>query len=210
MARRNSNRWPRGSKYTTRRGRRKGGPGAGAIIVVLLLVAAGIWLVPRMAGIGKKAAPLVPAGAQALADSTDAATRRGEWDAALDYAIELGRVAPHLSGAQRKLSVAWHNYGTGFRTIDGSPRSAQRTSIDKIECEIRALAAADSARALAANDQEWIAAAEVYGKTLEYLGLPVDAMNTYSQIVQRRPDHVGAAARITYLRDRLRDPLLAD
>jgi hypothetical protein len=208
MARRSAKRWPKGSRYATRRPRKRGGPGAGPIVAVLLLVAAGIWFVPRMTGHGTKGRAVVPAGAQALADSTDAATRRGEWDAALTYALELSNAAPNLSGAQRKLAIAWHNYGTGFRTVHGVPRSARRTSIDKIECEIRALSAADSARALAANDEEWAAAGEVYGKTLEYLGLPIDALSIYSQILQRKPDHRGAAQRLAYLRDRLKNPLL--
>lgn len=210
MARRKS-KWPKSSKYTTRRGRQRG-PGAGPVVLVLALVAAGIWFVPRM-NLNLSKTPRgqrVPAGAQALSDSTDAATRRGDWDRALTYAIELANVAPSLSGAQRKLSVAWHNYGTAMRMVDGAPRAAQRTSVGKIECDIRALTAADSARALAANDEEWLAAAELYGKTLEYLGLPVDALGIYAQMLQRRPNHPGASGRYVFLRDRLRNPLLSD
>jgi hypothetical protein len=210
MARRRS-KWPKGSRYSTRRGRRRGGWGAGGVVVVLLLIVAAVLLIPRIQG-GFKRQPdvRVPAGAQALADSTDAATLRGDWDAALAFAVELARAAPRLSGAQRKLAVAWHNYGTGFRTVHGEPRSARRTSIDKIECEIRALMAADSARVLAASEDEWIAAAELYGKTLEYLGLPLDAYGIYSQMLQRRPDHAWAQGRAYWLRERLENPLLPD
>jgi hypothetical protein len=179
-------------------------------VLILALVAAGIWFVPRMQWSLSKAPrdQRVPAGAQALADSTDAATRRSDWDRALVYALELAKTAPSLSGAQRKLSIAWHNYGTGMRTIEGVERAAQRTSIDKMECDIRSLVAADSARALAANDEEWLAAAELYGRTLEYLGLPVDAIGIYAGMLERKQDLPLVAGRIQYLRQRLENPLL--
>jgi hypothetical protein len=210
MARRGK--WPKGSKYPARRGRRRGpGAGTGSVVVILLLIVAAVLLIPRIQSSFRRGTDArLPSGAQALADSTDAATRRGDWDAALVHAVELGRVAPKLSGAQRKLSLALHNYGTGVRTVDGTPRAARRTSIDKIEYEIRALMAADSARALAANEEEWVAAAEVYAKTLEYLGLPLDALGIYNQILQRRPDHQAAQVRAHWLREHLRNPLLPD
>lgn len=211
MARRRS-KWPKGSKYSTRRrGRRRGGSRAGGAIVVLLLIVAAVMLIPRIQRSFRRAATTgVPAGAQALADSADAATLRGDWNAALAHALELARVAPHLSGAQRKLAIAWHNYGTGVRTVDGAPRTAVRTSIAKIECELAALAAADSALARAGGDEEWVAAAEVYGRTLEYLGLPLDALEVYARILERRPDHETAQARAVWLREHLRNPLLPD
>lgn len=213
MTRRRS-KWPKGSKYSTRRKRgHRGGSGWSAVIVVVVAVAGAFWFIPRLhlKGLGRKSAGQeVPAGAQALADSTDAATRRGDWDAALTFALALERVAPNLSGAQRKLSVAWHNYGTGVRTVDGQPRSARRTSLDKIECDIRSLAAADSARSLANGEAEWLAAAEVYGKTLEYLGLPLDAFGIYAQMLQRKPDEQGAQVRAYWLREHLRNPMLPD
>jgi len=212
MARRRS-KWPKGSRYSTRRGRRRGGsgPGAGGVIVVLLLIVAAVILIPRIQNSFKRKADLrVPAGAQALADSTDAATRRGDWDTALVFAQELARTAPQISGAHRKLAIAWHNYATGFRTVHGDARSATRTSMDKIACEVRALAAADSARALAANDDEWASSAEVYAKTLEYLGLPLDAYGIYTQILQRKPDHAFAQQRAFWLQEHLKNPLLPD
>lgn len=211
MPRRRS-KWPKGSKYSTRRrGRRRSGSRAGGVVVVLLLIVAAVLLIPRIQSSFRRTASTgVPAGAQALADSTDAATRRGDWDSALDHALELARVAPHLSGAQRKLAIAWHNYGTGVRTVDGTSRTALRTSIEKIECELAALAAADSARTRAAGDEEWVAAAEVYGMTLEYLGLPLDAIEVYVQILERRPGHEKAQERVFWLREHLRNPLLPD
>lgn len=211
MARRRS-KWPKGSRYSTRRPRgRRGGPGLGSVLVVVLLIVAAVLLIPRLqSGFKRKPDLTVPTGAQALSDSTDAATRRGDWAVALRYAEELARVAPTLSGAQRKLAIAWHNYGTGFRTVHGTTRAATRTSIDKIGCEIRAFEAADSARALATNEEEWIASAEVYGKTLEYLGQPIDALGIYGQILQRRPGEVFANTRAFWLREHLRNPLLPD
>jgi len=212
MARRRS-KWPKGSRYATRRGRRRGGsgPGAGGVIVVLLLVVAALLLIPRIqSGFKRKVDLRVPEGAQALADSTDAATRRGDWDAALTFAEALAQTAPKLSGAQRKLAIAWHNYATGSRAVHGEVRSATRTSLDKISSEVRALAAADSARALAANEAEWLASAEVYAKTLEYLGLPLDAYGIYAQILQRKPDYAFAQERIYWLQEHLRNPLLPD
>jgi hypothetical protein len=70
--------------------------------------------------------------------------------------------------------------------------------------------AADSARVLAAGEEEWIAAAEVYGKTLEYLGLPLDAYGIYTQILQRKADHGFATGRAYWLREHLGNPLLPD
>lgn len=212
MTARRRSRWPKGSRYTTRRhGRRHGGPGMGGAIVVLVLIVAAVLLIPRIQR-GFRRAPVtgVPAGAQVLADSTDAATRRGDWDAALGFAQELVRVAPHLSGAQRKLAIAWHNHATGVRTVNGEPRTPVRTSVAKIESELAALAAADSALARAASDEEWVAAAEIYGKTLEYLGLPLDALEIYARILERRPDHAIAQTRAVWVREHLRNPLLPD
>ncbi len=211
MARRRRSRWPRGSRYSTRRSRRRSGPGWGAVITVAVLIAAGLWFIPRIQKSYERATnEQAPEGAQTLADSTDAATQRGDWDAALTFAVDLGKAAPNLSGAQLKLAIAWHNYATGMRTVHGEPRSVARTSVNRIECEIRALAAADSARSLAANEDEWIAAAEIYGKTLEYLGLPADAISIYSQILQRKPDDQPAQARADWLREHLKNPLLPD
>lgn len=209
MARRRQ-KYPKSSKYSPRRRRR--GPGVGAVILIVGLIAAGIWFVPRMNWTLDRGSrnESVPEGAQALADSTDAATRRGDWDRALAFGVALVDAAPNLSGAQRKLSVAWHNYGTGVRTIDGALRPAQRTSLGKVECELAALSAADSARVLASGVEEWLGAAEVYGKTLEYMGLPVDALSIYVQMLQQQPDHPVASARAAYLTSRLENPLQPD
>jgi tetratricopeptide (TPR) repeat protein len=205
--------WPKGSKYTTRRGRgrRRSGSRAGGVIVVLLLIVAAVLLIPRIqSGFRRATATGIPTGAQALADSMDAASRRHDWDAALGHALELARVAPHLSAAHRRLAMARHNYGTGVRTVDGVPRTALRTSVAKIEHELAALAAADSARARASNEEEWIAATEVYAKILEYLGLPLDALEVYAQILERQPDHETAQVRAYWVREHLRNPLLPD
>jgi len=199
------------AKSGGRSSRRRRTPRLGPWVAVLILVALGIWLIPRLRlnrGLGSGAAPrFAPEQAGALADSIDVATHRDDFQLALDYAHELVRLAPTVSGAQTKLSAAWHNYGTASRIVNGESRTACRTSLEKIDCDLRALAAADSARKLAQNDTEWLAASDVYARTLEYLGLPIDALDTYQQMLRLEPSFPRAVSRVHGITALLRDPI---
>lgn len=215
MTPRRRSRWPKSSRYSRRRrGRGRGGPGVGTVVFAVLLIAAGAWFIPRL-NVGFRprhpsATGVAPADAQALSDSVAAAIDRGAHVLAVEFAQREARQYPQRSASQVDLALAWHASVARPGAPDPSRRTAQRTSVETIEREIRALDAADSAQVMAQNDDEWLAAAEAHGRILEDLGLPVDALSVYMQMLQRRPDHALASDKVGWLREHLKNPLLPD
>ena len=146
----------------------------------------------------------VPTELAALDDSVNAAQARRDWDASLFWAQKRVENHPQLSGAHRKLAAQWHNYAIGTR--EGADRPPLRMSLDRQRYAMRALAAADSAMKLATSVDDWTAAGEFYGRILEYVGLPLEALTVYTIILERKPDAAFAAPRADYLRERLLNP----
>jgi tetratricopeptide (TPR) repeat protein len=143
----------------------------------------------------------------AVAESLDSAIARQDVEQALDWATELAARQPNSSVAQRRLAVAWHQFGWIRRPGSKGTDLPLRTSLDRIECERRAMAAADSARKLAQNPGEWVAGVWWYGQSLEHLGFPVEALACYAEIERRVPQFQPAQARAAELRALLVDPV---
>jgi hypothetical protein len=208
-------RWPRPVRPSRRRRPARGGydrrasSSFGWLLLLAAVVALAWWQWPRIRQIVRRPVPKAvsqsPAGLKALTDSVDAATRRKDWVGALHWAKAAAENGPRHPLVMRNFAAAWHNYAVG--NVRGIP--LQRTSLDRMRCEALSFAAAESAMSLATNDDEWNAAAMVHGNNLAYLGFPNEALATYMHVLERRQE--GAAANSAdFLRDRLRNPLLAD
>jgi hypothetical protein len=208
-------RWPRPVRPSRRRRPSRGGYGRrgsgslGWLLLLAVVVALAWWQWPRFRQLVGRPAPKAvssaPAGLEALTDSVDATTRRQEWAQAIHWARAAAESGPRHSLALRNLAAAWHNYAVGNE--GGIP--VQRTSLDRMRCEALSFAAAESAMALATNDDEWTAAAMVHGNNLTYLGFPIEALAAYMHVLERRQESA-AASHAVFLRDRLRNPLLSD
>jgi hypothetical protein len=175
-----------------------------AVTVALVAVLVGWWLV---AGHGPGGGHAPRWTASAVRDSLESASERDATDAVLRWALELARLEPRRSETQRRLAIAWHNYGALDRADQAHERPPVRTSLERIECEMRALAAADSARVLAGTDRDWIAAMRWTGMAYEFLGLPIDALDALIQAHRRRPGILQIEGPIQILQRRLVDPL---
>jgi hypothetical protein len=145
--------------------------------------------------------------AAAMAESLDVATAREDWDQALAWAIELADCHPESSVVQRKLAVALHQYAWVKRPGVKRPRLPLRTSLDRIECEQRVMAAADSARVLARSAEDWVGAVWWHGQSFEHLGLPLEALDAYSRIERDYSYFLPAGSRAREIRGLLRDPV---
>jgi hypothetical protein len=171
-----------------------------------VVVAAGmVWFVARRAD-HRPPEFSVTQMAESLTDAAD----RHDTERVMLWATRVANVMPRNSAAIRVLGVAWHNYGTYTRIHFERPRPALRTSLDRIENEIRVLACMDSAARLAQNSEEWVLARGWVGNEYEYLGLPIDALAVYENPAEQRISFAPAQQRAVWLRVRLSDPLVSD
>ena len=209
----------RTSKSPPRRGAHagsgRGGPRrrwlALALIAAAVVVALAMLVARRREA--RSPAPAPAPSMQALAalnDSLNSAFHDGDLDAALEMAARLAHAVPGNSSVIRMLGVMLHDHATMVRPRFGAERSATRTSLERIETELRVLALMDSAAALARTPEDWAKAREWYGQTLENLGMPLDAIGVYAEVLQRVPGSTSAAGRAAWLSERLKDPRVRD
>jgi hypothetical protein len=150
--------------------------------------------------------PMSQATFIALAESLDVATASSDWDRAYDVSSRLARSYPRHSGVIRKLAVALHNRTVAERVEHGVRRPAVRTSLERIERTVTVLALLDSAAALASDPSEWALARQWKGQTLERVGLPLDAVEVYEDILVRIPSFAPAVQRAAAVRVLLENP----
>ena len=174
------------------------------MVVALALVAAAIWALKWR----RPAPPAAPAGT--VADSMNAAMNRRDWSRGVDYSERLARTDPRNSGVIRNLAMATHNLAVAQTVRFGKPRPALRTSLDRIEAEMRVLALLDSAAALARDTDDWVRARQWNGEAYERLGMPLDAYQVYAEIRAREPNFTPALARMTWVTRSLMNPVAPD
>jgi hypothetical protein len=145
-----------------------------------------------------------------MVDSLKAADARQDWVATLQWAERLAARHPRDPALLLARSAAWSNYGIAQRPMRTRMRPALRTSLERIACQRRAFALADSAAMAAGGDPMWVRAMTALGEMEETLGLPGDALLVYETIKQRKPDETPAALRAYWLRALLYDPVNPD
>lgn len=171
-------------------------------IAGLAVAAFGIWAVGRDDGRHRTLGARESLSRAALDDSVRAGIARREWTRTLHFAERLAAADPLNSNAIRNLAVMIHNQATASVQGPEGPRPALRTSLERIESEIRVHALLDSASRLAANDTEWARAQLWYGMSLERLGVPIHALGVFTTIGARVPaftevnGHIGRLAQL--------------
>jgi hypothetical protein len=146
----------------------------------------------------------------AMLDSLKAADARQDWVAVLHWAELLAVRHPRDPALLLARATAWSNFGVAQRPMRTRERPALRTSLERIACQRRAFALADSAAMAARDDAGWVRAITSLGEMEETLGLPGDALLAYEMIKQRVPDEVHPALRAYWLRALLYDPVDPD
>jgi hypothetical protein len=142
----------------------------------------------------------------AMAESARVVIAENDWERALHWTRRLALAEPENPMFTLGLGLAWHNHAWGGSRY-GRARSATRTSLDRIEMELRALALIDSAVNRARTTEEWARAGRWYGQTYENLGLPLDALEIYQRIRQEHPGYQPILPRVAFLMQSLRDPV---
>lgn len=178
--------------------------------VVLVSVSVGAYLHWRPPATGPKGSRLAADSDQAALDSLKAADARRDWVAALTWAERLGRRHPNDHGILLASGIAWTNYATDQRMGRVFPRPPLRTSLERIDCQRRAIALMDSSARAARDAQRWIASGERLADLYDVLGLPGDALIHFEVIKQQQPDAMGPVVRAYMLRALFYDPLNPD
>jgi len=172
------------------------------LVVVLVVAAVGWWATVRWKAARPATASLFPS---AMADSAIIAYRAQDWRATLYWTRLRAAVPPADPAWILHLAIVSHDYSFAW-TRSGRLRPLTRTSLERIELESQALAMADSAIAGAAPEKRWAEGALARGQIYEVLGLPLEALEAYTTLHKRLPDHPGAQVRIAFVEPSLRDP----
>ena len=168
------------------------------LLAVLVGGVLGMWALQL-----QRARPVSP---EAMTDSLRVAYAEKDWEGALRWARRLVASEPSNPTLVLSLGLAWHNYSLGGSRY-GRERSATRTSLERMEMESRALALVDSAAAGARTAEEWAEALTWSGKSYETLGLPLDALQTYTAVRERLPEYPPVLPRFVFVVKSLQDPL---
>ena len=178
--------------------------------VVIASLAAGAYLRWRPPAAGPGGSRPAANSDEAMLDSLKAADARRDWIAALTWADRLGRRRPNDHGILLARGIAWTNYATDQRMGRVFPRPPLRTSLERIDCQRRAIALMDSSARAAHDAERWIASGERLADLYDVLGLPGDALIHFEIIKQQQPDALGPVVRAYMLRALFYDPLNPD
>ena len=200
---------PRTARDTARRARRAGPAWHAWILPIALVVVAAV----AGAAFWARSRPpvtLESRGVRDIAARFDAAVTQGDWRNAVRWGERLTAKLPRNEGLISGLAGAWHNYAT-IGSGDGSTRRpALRNSLDRWECEQRALRTADQAAACAQDGAQRADARFRHATYLDLAGFHGDALEEYLAILRQDPRHVMAASRVVGIRARLRNPAYGD
>lgn len=176
------------------------GRAAGTVIAVLVIVwmARGAW---------RDHAPAPPLSEEGLEDSLRAAAAAGRSDRVLFWIErQRGRV-PFAPDVMITHALALHDHAwAGAPT--GRERTALRTTLERVETDLRVIAMLDSAgKITTATAVDRATAGRYLGMEFENYGLQVDALRLYVSAFARAGDDTLLAQRINHLVALLRDPL---
>ena len=146
----------------------------------VLVLAAAIVLWGRAPRTPRLAPSPEPLATQALIDSVREAEGRGDWERALGHMQRLTDANPRNAVLLLALGKSWGNYAWAGGTY-GRPRTALRTSLERVRILRHALALEDSASAMATTAREQVMVSVQWGRMLELIGLPVDALAHYEE-----------------------------
>jgi hypothetical protein len=180
---------------------------AAVVIVSASVVAYLHWRPPATGPGGSRAAV---DSDYAMLDSLKGADARRDWVDALRWAERLGRVRPNDHGILLARGIAWTNYATDQRMGRVFPRPPLRTSLERIDCQRRAIGLMDSSSRAARGAQQWIDSGQRLADLYDVLGLPGDALIVYETIKQHQPDAFEPALRAYMFRALFNDPLNPD
>jgi hypothetical protein len=175
-----------------------------ATLALLLLAAAAAWTLAH-----RRSVPTGPAKETlpfaALLDSVRAAEQSRDWARSVRWFQRVAAAEPTNSRYLLGLALAQHNL-MSVGDADRPGRPAARSSLDRIQVELHVLALLDSAAANARDDDEWARARRWSGQIYDNLGLPLDALQIYTETWMRDPAFQPALARSQGLLKVLRDP----
>ncbi len=191
------------AREAARRGRRIGLAALGVALVIVALAIV-YRVASRRGGSAGSGAP--PVSLLAARDSAGAALDSFDWPRLAHWLVPLLASEPRNSVYLREMGIATHNVAW-MGLAYGRERTATRTSLDRVEAEVRALALLDSAAACAENPEDWAYSHERSGAIYETLGLPLEALGIYAELRQRQPGYTPVVGRVSYVVSLLRDPL---
>jgi hypothetical protein len=173
------------------------------LFAILVGGALGMWALMR-----QRTVPLPPPSisATAMAESMRVAYAEKDWEDALHWARLLVAAESSNPTLVLSLGLAMHNYSLGGSRY-GRERSATRTSLERIEMELRSLTLIDSAATEMRSDEQWAEAMSWSGQAYETMGLPLDALQYYTAVRERLPDYPPVLPRVVFVVKSLRDPL---
>jgi hypothetical protein len=196
----------RSSGAPPRRPGRRGRSGARAWIALAIVLAGctAAWLALRAAPHARRA-PAEALPIPVLLDSLNAVEARRDWPQACYWFRRLaeadpGNPTPLLGLALAVQDLAW------VGSPGGSARPSTRTSLDRARLGMHALALMDSAAAIATRAEDWNRIRCWTGQAYENLGLPLDAVEIYTDACRRDPAYAPTRARIEAQLGLLREP----
>jgi len=181
-----------------------------AVVIVSVSVSVGAYLHWRPRESGREGSRPAADTDDAMLDSLKAADARRDWVSALRWAETLGRTRPNDHGVLLARGVVWTNYATDQRMGRVFPRPPLRTSLERIDCQRRAIGLMDSSARAAHDAQGWTESGRHLAALYDRFGLPGDALIVCETIKQRQPDALGLALRAYMIRAVLNDPLNPD
>ncbi len=192
-------------RRTTRPGRRGPSPARIALVALaLLLLAAAAWNLAHRrstpAGPAKETLPIA-----VLMDSVRAAEQAQDWARSVRWFRRVAATEPTNPTYLLGLALSQHNL-MWVGSADNPGRSAARTSLDRIRMQLHVLALLDSAVANVRDDDEWAQVRRWSGQAYENLGLPLDAMQVYTEIRLQNPGFQPTLMRAQGQLKILRDP----
>lgn len=178
-------------------------------MLVVVAVAAVALLRPRLREPERPAQSTV-ADERTILDSLQAADARRDWVSTVLWSERLGRIRPRDHAVLIARGSAWSNYAVDQRPGRVFPRPALRTSLERMECQRRAVGLMDSSALATGELAQWLDSGERLAQLYEHLGLPGDALLAYETIKHRLPDELGPAIRAYWLRALFYDPVDPD
>jgi hypothetical protein len=144
-----------------------------------------------------------------LIDGLKTAESARDWGRAVENAGELVRRSPRNSTYLLILAQELNNFAwTG--AAYARDRTAMRSSLARVGVFTYSFALLDSATALTRDAGELAMIRRTRGQLYELVGLPIDALAIYQDVLRRVPGDPATASRNAWVTNHLRDPLTSD
>ena len=178
------------------------------LLIALPLVLVALLLRPRVDTPGRFSPE--PTIDRRMLDSLAAADARGDRLSTLVWAERLGAKYPRDHDVLLARGTAWSDFAVEQRARRVLPRPTLRTSLERMECTVRAVTLIDSSIRIAHAQSKWFESMNRLAGIEEALGLPGDALMHYELMKLQRPHEAGPAVRAYRIRAFLYDPVHPD